>query len=339
MIEVLSAGVGGYWFTIDLAKAYTDLFADGVNENKNTKTADEIPYYEVVRERHFFFNSIAPVWIDDHTLVSDCWDGIVLLDVDNRSIIEHQFFDDYIGDYVIMPSGEIIVLHCHNDHRTKVWRLRTHKKPITEIPVPEDIFERSCGPRFSPKGDRIAVGCETGDVYLWNIDDLENPSVLKGHKGCVYSVTFSPDGQRLISSDQDKTVLFWDLETCQAIDMSSVGTGFFFSPCGGMIAAYLKTEIRILDAYTFTTVQTIPLPKPNCNGVKFAFTHCGQYLAGALWYQTEQDIVCIWEVETGKQVKVLHGQSDTVAFLAFSPNGKLLSGCCIDGTIVLWDVS
>ncbi len=338
VLEVLS-GVGGYWFAIDLAKAYTDLLADGVNESKNTKTADEIPYYEVVRERHFFYNSNAPVWIDDHTLVSDCWDGIVLLDVDNRSIIEHQFINDFIGDYVVMPSGEIIVLHCHNDHRTKVWRLRTPEKHITEIPVPEDLFERSCGPRFSPKGDQIACGSDTGDVYLWNIDDPENPSVLKGHKGDIYSVMFSPDGQRLISKDNDKTVLFWDLETCQEIDRSSVGMCFFFSPCGGMIAAYLKTEIRILNAHTFTTLQTIPLPKPNCDGVTFAFTHCGQYLAGALWYQTEQDIVCIWEVETGKEVTVLSGQSDIVAFLAYSPNGKLLSGSCIDGTIVLWDVS
>lgn len=338
VLEVRS-GVRGYWFAIDIAKAYTDLLEDGVNESKNTKTADEIPYYEVVRERHFFFNGNAPVWIDDHTLVSDCWDGIVLLDVDSRSIIKHQFFDDYICGFVVMPSGEIIVLHCPNDHRTKVWRLRTHEKIITEIPVPEDPFERSRGPWFSPKGDRIACGCETGDVYLWNIDDPENPSVLKGHNGEVYSVVFSPDGQRLISRDYDKRVLFWDLETGQAIDRSSVGMCSFFSPCGGMIAAYLKTEIRILNAHTFTTLQIIPLPKPNCDGITFAFTHCGQYLAGALWYQTEQDIVCIWEVETGKQVKVLHGQSDIVAFLAFSPNGKLLSGSCIDGTIVLWDVS
>ncbi len=298
----------------------------------------KITYYEVVRERHFFFNAIAPVWIDDHTLVTDCWDGIVLLDVDNRSVKEHHFFNDYIADYVVMPSGEIIVLHCHNDHRTKVWRLRTHEKDITEIPVPEDLFERIRGPWFSPKGDRIACVCEKGDVYLWNIDDPENPSVLKGHKVEVHSVMFSPDGQRLISRDHDKNVLFWDLETGQEIDRSSVGMCFFFSPCGGTIAAYLKTEIRILNAHTFTTLQTIPLPKPNCNGVTFAFTHCGQYLAGALWYQTEPDIVCIWEVETGKQVTVLHGQSDTVAFLTFSPNDKLLSGSCIDGTIVLWDV-
>lgn len=337
VLEVRS-GVGGYWFSIDLAKAYTDLLGDGVYESKHTKTADKIPYYEVVRERHFFFNAIAPVWIDDHTLVTDCWDGIVLLDVDNRSVKEHHFFNDYIADYVVMPSGEIIVLHCHNDHRTKVWRLRTHEKPITEIPVPEDLFERIRGPWFSPKGDRIACVCEKGDVYLWNIDDPENPSVLKGHKVEVHSVMFSPDGQRLISRDHDKNVLFWNLKTGQEIDRSSVGMCFFFSPCGGMIAAYLKTEIRILNAHTFTTLQTIPLPKPNCDGVTFAFTHCGQYLAGALWYQTEPDIVCIWEVETGKQVTVLHGQSDTVAFLAFSPNGKLLSGSCIDGTIVLWDV-
>ena len=337
-LEVCS-GVGGYWFSYDLAKAYTDLLPAGVIDNENTKTADEIPNYEVVREHHFIFNHIAPVWIDDHTLVSDCWDGIVILDVDNRSIIEHQFFNDYIADYVVKSSREIIVLHCHNDGRTKVWRLRTHERNIAEIPVPDEVLDRSCGPQFSPKGDQIVCGSETGNVYLWNINDPENPSVLKGHQGDVYSVMFSPDGQRIISKDHDKRVLFWDLETCQEIDRSSIGMCFFFSPCGNLIAAYMKTEIRILNAHTFKILQTIPLPKPNFDGVTFAFTHCGQYLAGALWSQTEQDIVSIWEVKTGEQVTVLRGQTDIVAFLSFSPNSKILSGSCIDGTIVLWDVS
>ena len=174
---------------------------------------------------------------------------------------------------------------------------------------------------------------------LWNIDDPENPSVLKGHQGEVYSVMFSPDGQRLFSFDHSKKVCVWDLESCQEINESTLRFPYFFSPCGAFIASRSDTEIRILDGHTFATLQTIPLPKPNCDGVTFAFTHCGQYLAGALWYQTEQDIVSIWEIETGEQVAVLRGQSDIVAFLAFSPNGKLLSGSCIDGTLVLWDVS
>lgn len=271
--------------------------------------------------------------------MSDCWDGIVLFDIDNRLLKEHQFINDYIIDFVVMPSGEIMVLHCHNDERTGVWRLRTHKRPIAEIPVSGEILERNCGPRFSPKGDRIACGCESGNVYLWDIDDPDNPTVLKGHKDDVFSVTFSPDGQRLFSFDHGQKVCVWDLESCQEIKESTLRFPYFFSPCGDFIASRSDTEIHILDAHTFKTLQTIPLPKPNCDGVTFAFSHCRKYLAGALWYQTEQDIVSIWEIETGEQVAVLRGQSDIVASLAFSPNGKLLSGSCIDGTIVLWDVS
>ncbi len=338
VLEVRS-GVGGYWFSIDLAKAYTDLLAAGMTDNENTKTTDEIPNYEVVREHHFIFNRIPPVWVDNHTLVCDCWDGIVLLDVDNRSVKEHQFFNDYIADFIVKPSGEITVLHCHNDRRTKVWRLRSKERSIAEIPVPDEIFDRSCGPRFSPQGDRIACGCESGNVYVWNIDDPKHPSVLQGHQDDVFSVTFSPDGQRLFSFDHSKKVCIWDLESCQEIKESTLRFLYFFSPCGDFIASRSDTEIRILDAHTFKTLQTILLPKPNCDGVTIAFSHCGKYLAGALWYQTEQDIVSIWEIETGEQVAVLSGQSDIVASLAFSSNGKLLSGSCIDGTIVLWDVS
>ena len=299
------------------------------------KKKAKIPSYEVVREHNFYENSNKPVWIDDHTLVSDCWDGIVLFDIDNRLLKEHQFINDYIIDFVVMPSGEIMVLHCHDDDRTGVWRLRSHERPIAEIPVSGEILERNCGPRFSPKGDRIACGCESGNVYLWNIDD---PDVLKGHKDDVFSVTFSPDGQRLFSFDHSKKVCVWDLESCQEINESTLRFPYFFSPCGDFIASRSDTEIRILDAHTFTTLQTIPLPKPDCSGVTFAFTHCGEYLAGALWYQQDTDIVAVWEVKTGEQVAELLGQSDIVAYLGYSPNDKLLSGSCIDGTIVLWDM-
>ena len=36
---------------------------------------------------------------------------------------------------------------------------------------------------------------------------------LKGHSETVYSVSFSPDGKRIVSSSYDSTVKVWDISS------------------------------------------------------------------------------------------------------------------------------
>ena len=41
----------------------------------------------------------------------------------------------------------------------------------------------------------------------------EEMLTLKGHSGSVLSVSFSPDGKRIVSGSYDKTVKVWDLSS------------------------------------------------------------------------------------------------------------------------------
>ena len=48
-------------------------------------------------------------------------------------------------------------------------------------------------------------------VRIWDARTGELLDRLRGHRDCVYSVAFTPDGRGLVSGSWDKTLKYWDI--------------------------------------------------------------------------------------------------------------------------------
>ena len=85
------------------------------------------------------------------------------------------------------------------------------------------------------------------------ISDVLNPLI---------SVGFSPDGKTFVSSSDDYTIRFWDVQTWEHIQTFAGHTdgvwGVVFSPDGNTLASTSRdTTVRLWDVQTGTILKTL----------------------------------------------------------------------------------
>ena len=126
----------------------------------------------------------------------------------------------------------------------------------------------------------------------------------QGHTGRIPSLAFTPDGTRLVSISEDKTIKIWQ-----------VGSG-----------ALLKTlESEIGDGFEGMLYASAMAPS-------------GKWLAVA-GYQVrsqQENYIVLIDLEKGTQAATARGHSDIINTLAVNGKGDLLASGSQDGTIRIW---
>ncbi|CAG7848072.1 COMPASS-like H3K4 histone methylase component WDR5B {ECO:0000303/PubMed:19567704} Short=AtWDR5B {ECO:0000303/PubMed:19567704} [Serendipita indica DSM 11827] len=164
--------------------------------------------------------------------------------------------------------------------------------------------------------------------------------ILRGHTRSVNAVAFSPDGRRVVSGSDDRTVRLWDVETGAQIGSPLEGhTGWVmsvaFSPDGQRIVSGSSDRtVRLWDVETGAQIGS-PLEGHTDYVRSVAFSPDGQRIVSGSSDRT----VRLWDVETGAQIgSPLEGHTDYVRSVAFSPDGQRIVSGSDDRTVRLWDV-
>jgi WD40 repeat protein len=284
----------------------------------------------------------------DHTV--KVWDvatgqNLLILTGHEREILNVRFSAD--GRRLV--SGDW-------DRLVKVWDLPA-TAPGGSAPEGRELLPRytkadlsvaMSATELSPDGQLLAVGGPMSDGMV-RVYDVTSGQLLYERDGHVRvtSVAFSPDGRRLASAGQDKTVKLWDTTTGHEIltlrgHTDLVGR-ILFSPDGQYLAsASSDGTVWVRDANPFdprSEPHTVTLSGHAGPVYGTVFSPDGRQLASA----SADNSVKLWDVSGehvggDRLIRTFAGHNSAVFSVAFSPGGdRLLSGSN-DKTVRLWDV-
>ncbi len=239
---------------------------------------------------------------------------------------------------------------------------------------------------FSPHGDKIASASSDHTVCLWDaavgndskeslevsttastiqqgttaevqvIIDSKPLKVFKGHTHKVTSVSFSPDGSRLASASQDKTLRLWDA----AVGNAPVGPLAASAAASGTQQGAEPLPQTIIDS------KPLKLFKGHASYVNsVSFSPDGSMLASA----SSDKTLRLWDATVGNDcvgplaasavgsglqqgsesqaqvivdstpLKVFKGHTKRVNSISFSPDGSMLASASSDKTVRVWGVA
>jgi len=117
---------------------------------------------------------------------------------------------------------------------------------------------------FNSDGTTLALGVSDGTIRLLEISTRAVKSVLEGHKGSVYAVSFSPDGKTMASASKDDgCIKLWDIIKNRQIKPSLNGgqiQTLLFSPNGRLLACvsgYFSDKILLYDVISRNEIAAI----------------------------------------------------------------------------------
>jgi eukaryotic-like serine/threonine-protein kinase len=270
---------------------------------------------------------------DGKYLASAGWDGTVRVwDLPEAKPV-HVFRHGGIARGVAFSPDCRLLATCGDDNMIYVWDLATGK----EAHRAKLAFGINCV-TFSPNGKTLAfAGRHAG---IWDLAQGRQTIMIQDHKDIIWSIAFTPAGDRLVTASWDKTVRVWDAQTgVEALKLKHFNTARIWSaavsPDGKLLAAAgAERTIWLWNLESGNIIRELRGHGATINHL--AFHPNSRHLASA----SDDRTVRLWNVlVSDKEMQVLKGHTNTVWQVAFSAGGGRLASASSDGSVKLWNIA
>jgi WD40 repeat protein/serine/threonine protein kinase/tetratricopeptide (TPR) repeat protein len=213
-----------------------------------------------------------------------------------------------------------------------------------------------CGVAFSPDGKVIASAgtgnpfhgdnperIRPGEIILWGAATGRQLRTLSGHKHNLLFIAFSPDGKRLASTSEDRTVRLWDSATGEQVRTlaDTAGRvqvqGVTFSPDGREVAG-AGPDGKVLR-WDVSTGQPLPPWHTGLKGLwSVVFSPDGKWLAA----EEVSGKIRVLDTATGTAGATVEASAwdRCVGGAVISPDSRTLAARMGGhGTVGLWDLA
>ena len=312
-------------------------------------TAPQISPFAMLSANNSFPINTVCVSPDGKQILSSGDDGTIRLwDIATRKEV-NNFPGEKVSSGVVYPVTGVAY---SPDGKTFISGQKTSLPKLWDIAlgkVIKRVSQKTAGVyslAVSPSGNLIALGTY-GSISICDANSSKEILIPISRTSPIIAVKFSPDSQTLVAVADNQEISLWDTNSGTKIRNFDIhnyqkdveyATDASFTPdgktliTGGFNKDPYQGIIKMWNANDGTLIHTIiDGQSVDC----IAISHDGQKLATGNFDHT----VKIWEISTGKLLKVLVGHKNYIKSVCFSPDDKTVVSSSTHGAINLWKVN